>query len=1228
MNTSMDSLSIEIQSVARDSSKAVDTLIAKLDQLRTSLQNVIKESNSFSQLKNNLEVASKTATARSSSANKGFISAQAAATDVGAIGDLGDSSYAKLQSTITRTNSETQRFILNNNNVLTITKRTKNGVDDYTASMRKLGEESNNTSSKLGSLKNSFLKTSATITAGVLVIKKLANTMSTYVREAANYEEAMNLFMVTMGDNAENASKWVEKFSNALYLDPASVMQYMGSFNALTKGLGVGADKAYIMSQNLTQLTYDLASFKNLDFDTAFRKLQSAISGEIEPLRNVGVALSQATLQELAYSLGIEQNVAEMSEAQKAQLRYIQIMRSTTEWQTDMGRTLVTPANALRILKQQFTLLARAIGSVFIPILMSAVPYIMVITQALTKLAQRLADLLGYKIQDVDYSRISTGLSGISDGIEDIGDEAGKAAKKLNTMLAPFDELNVVQNKVESTKKGLGDDSLGGDLGIPLPEYDALANLNDKFAKNMDKAREKLKGILAIVGSIGGAFATWKISKKLLEGLGAIEKLTPKNLSFSVSIIGIANFLSDINELRKWLDDILDNGPTFRNVTGILSEFAGGIGDVFTILGRTKLGGSLKVIQGIGEITSAISDIAKNGINWDNANDAIRGLTNIAIGVGLFTGKLRFVGAVTAIQGFTSIIEELHKNWDAIKKGDWSGVDKATLMIGAVQVLGGVLVAFDTFNKIKKTTDIKDTATNMSELSTATSKTTSSLKDLAKNLGFGILIIGEIAVAAGLFVGAIWVLGKELEQVGIAWDPVLKNGPTIAKAIGLGTGLLVAIGLATALLGKATTSTGGSLPLSIALGTAILIELGVATALFIAEVWAIGKGLDQIRIAWQPVLDNGETVRSGIAIGTSILIAIGVATAALGAATVASAGTLPIAIGLGTAMLVELGAATEKFIDSISKIAKQLNDQLTPQLARINENSNTVTRGLENYTDFLKRFATIIYNTTKVNVLASFSSFVTTLIGWFSKNPIEKLAKDVNKTYSQSRDLNYKLSQANPELQTVISLLSDYLKLIKRLDSLTSGNKISNISGNIFVNMKDAGKQLVNGFVDGMNSRRGSLDGAVNNIYNAFNNSRATQIGRSFGQSIANGINAGIKSNISSTIKLSDKSGKTANQFTVKAYAEGGYPRYGEFFVANENGPEMIGKIGNRSAVANNDQIETSLTNALITALNNYNFGGNNGPTTIYIGNKKVYEGYGDYVNSENDRYGTNTIRI
>ena len=1150
MNTSMDSLSIEIESVAKDSNSAVDLLITKLDKLRTSLQNVLKESDKFSSLKNNISSAAKSTTNRVST------KATSTSNDYGSyheqlyklgIGDLGDSNYAKLKSTVQTTNSEISKFVTKNNEVVSVAKTTKNGVDNVKVSVKTLGDASKNTTNLWGSLANGFTKSVAKISAVYLGLRKLASVLSTSVKEAANYEESLNLFSVTLGDKAEDANKWVEKFSNALYLDPSSVRQYMGSFNSLITGLGVGSDKAYIMSQNLTQLTYDLASFKNLDIDTAFRKLQSATSGEIEPLRNVGIALSEATLQELALSMGINKNVADMNEAEKAQLRYIQILKSSTEWQGDMGATLVTPANALRILRQQFTLLSRAVGSVFIPILMKLVPYVMVITQALTKLANKIALIFGYKIQDVDYNRMAKGIGGIGDNVRDLGDNASSTAKKLNTMLAPFDDLNVVQNQTAGAGFGAGLGGSSDDLGAMIDGYDALAKLNDGFQKGMLNAEKTLKRILPVVTAIGAAFLTWKISKKLLSSLKTLQSLTPKNLSFSVSILGVANFLADFDRFRKYLEDILDNGATFTNVVGLLSEFTGGIGDVFTILGRTKLGGALKVVQGIGEITSAISDIANNGINWSNVTTTIRGLTNVAIGIGLFTGNIKLAGAMTAIQGFTTIIDELKNNWTAIKSGDWSGVDKATLLIGALQVLGGVLVAFDAFNKLKKTTTIADSPATMSELSTTTSKLIPSLTSLAKNLGLGILIMGEVTAAAVLFVGAIWLLGKELEQVGIAWQPVLDNGKNIAIAIGVGTGLLIAVGGATALLGMAT---------------------------------------------------------------------------------VASGGTLPIAIGLGTAMLVAMSAATAIFIASVSLIAKQINNQLAPQLSLMNQNAPTITTGLNNYTSFLKKFATIIYNTTKLSVLSSFASFITTIVGWFSGDPIKKFAKDVNKTYTQTRDLNEKLRTANPELANAITLVSEYINLVKTLDRVVGNNKVSNISGNMFINMKDAGKKLITGFVDGINSQKSSLTNAVNSIYNAINTYRAWQVGYDFGRNIGNGINNGIRNTINSTIKLLNKSGSVSNQYTIRAYAAGGYPETGEFFVANENGPEMIGKIGNRSAVANNDQIETSLTNALITALNNYDFGGGNSPTTIYIGNKKVYEGYGDYVNGENDRYGTNTIRI
>src|SRR5699024_8007926 len=225
--------------------------------------------------------------------------------------------------------------------------------------------------------------TGLAVQAGIAwaAVTKVATLLGDITMQAASYYEALNLFATTLGDKAQEGMEWVEMFSGALYLDPANVMQYMGSFNSLIKGLGVGEEQAYLMSQQLTQLTYDLASFKNLDFETAFQKLQSGISGELEPLRAVGVALSEATLQELAFSLGIQESVSAMSEAEKAQLRYIQIMRSSTDWQADMGKTLTTPSNALRVLREQFNQLGRAIGNVFLPILMMIVPYVMVVPE-------------------------------------------------------------------------------------------------------------------------------------------------------------------------------------------------------------------------------------------------------------------------------------------------------------------------------------------------------------------------------------------------------------------------------------------------------------------------------------------------------------------------------------------------------------------------------------------------------------------------------------------------------------------------------------------------------------------------------------------------------------------------------------------------------------------------------------------------------------------------------
>ena len=552
--------------------------------------------------------------------------------------------------------------------------------------------------------------------------------------------------------------------------------------------------------------------------------------------------------------------------------------------------------------------------------------------------------------------------------------------------------------------------------------------------------------------------------------------------------------MSDLNEFIGYFQDFLENGATFQNVVGMISEFTGAIGDCLIILGNLKIGGALKVVQGIGEIAVAIKDISESGVNWENANTAIRGLTNIAIGIGVFTGNLKVAAWGLAIQGFTSIITEIGANWDAIKQGDWSGVDKVTLIIGALEVLGGLAMALDVFSKLKEVATIGKASEAVTTVATATetldttvsTKLSPNLTSLAKNLGLGIVIVAEVAAAALLITGAIILLGEGLAQVGESWQPVINNGGTVLAAMGIGIGILAVVGIVTALLG----SVGTPLIVNIALGTAILAELGIATGLFLVEIWAIGKGLDEIGQAWQPVLDNGETIATAIGLGTALLVGIGVVTAALGAATVASAGLLPLAIGLGTALLVELAAAFIIFTESLIAVANELGDNLAPALDRLNDKLPTLSTNMSEFVDFMTDFAGEVVRYTEVSAIAGLSATIDTIIGWFTQDPVEKLADDVENIYNQTTTLNEKLNLAVPELKTAIDLLKQYKGFLTEMETLCNSNV--ELSTGMFVNMKEVGQKLVTGFVDGIKSKSSDFSNAAKTLVDGFKNSLNT----------------------------------------------------------------------------------------------------------------------------------------
>ena len=1191
---------------------------------------------------------------------------------------------------------------------------TSNALNGLPNNLRKAADEVDNLSnknSKIQQTSNLLSTLSKSFKLSVLVagLTRGASTIGNFVNLSNEYIENLNLFNVSMGNMAKTASEFTENFSNILGVDPSNVMRYISIFNTLAEGFGIADEEAYKMSKNLTQLSYDMSSFLNIPIDEAMQKIKSGFSGEIEPMRAVGVALDEASLQETAYALGIDKKVSAMTRAQKSELLYYQIMTRTTKMQGDMARTLIQPANALRILKQEFTQLGRAIGNIFIPILMAIIPYVQVIVKWLTAAAQAIANLFGFKIDTSAWGDVADSTTDIAGGIDNIGGSADKTTKKLKKMLAPFDELNVIDFGDESNSGGSGSDAIGGgSLGIPLPEYDATAGA---LSQNLQEAEERLKNIAPYVATIATAFAGWKISSKLMDFLNNFK---PQNISIGFQILGLPLFLADLDKFREYMEDFLDNGATFENVTGMLSSFVGALGDIFLMLGKLKIAGALKIVQGIGEIVLSVKDIANSGVNWDNATTAIRGLTNIAIGIGLFTKNLKVAAWATAIQGLTGVIEELAKNWEAIRQGDWSGVDKVTLIVSGLELIGGLVVALNTFSKIK---DVKNTSKALSAVKDVT-KTTESLdsnvgklspklSSLAKNLGMGLLIIGEVAAAAILVTGAIWVLGKELEQVGIAWQPVIDNGTTVATAMGIGIGILVGIGVVTGLLGQygstqiivpiaigtamlleigvaaglfiaeiwaigeglnkineawqpvfengdsilsaiglgtltlvaiataagllgvAATATGGLLPLAIAAGTAMLVELGLAADLFITEITNVGTGLNGINDAWQPVLNNGDTIVSGIALGTAILVAIGGVSAALGVASVTTVGLLPLAIGLGTSMLKQLEEAFKQFIESLVNVAKQLNDNLRPELEDLNTNLPTLVNDLKEYIKFMELFAGYTVDFTKSSAVAGFSNTINTIIGWFTEDPIEKFAKDVKKTYEQSRELNSELRKANPELQTAINLMNHYFNFLEELDRLTGKNSNISLSGSMFVNMKEVGKKLVTGFVSGIKSEYSSLSRAIKDVLsNSLSSRVAKSYGEDFGKELGRSISRSLKRVSLPKIRGSISTYGDQVSMNFYAYAEGGFPNQGQMFVAREAGPELVGNIGNKAAVVNNDQIVESVSQGVYAAVTEANSKNNSKQAVnVYIGNRKVYSGYGSYANSENNMYGVNVIR-
>lgn len=288
METTMDTLVINIQSSTENATKSIGKLITSLKKLQNELDNTINKSAGLTSLKN-IKVGAGVSNRVNQNRGTSTSVANTMSKDE-QLSRLGiNLDNFKLVSAMSELNKETLKYKNNLGQVVTITNNLKKGFDNYNVRLKTTYANTKNASDKTKLFAKDLNNISLKIVGLVTSLGLLARKAGGLIKEAAGETEALNLFVVSLGENAKQGIEWVERFSSALYLDPVSVMQYMGSFNSLVEGLGVGAKNSYIMSQNLTQLVYDLSSFKNITIESAYEKLMSGISGELEPLILVAI---------------------------------------------------------------------------------------------------------------------------------------------------------------------------------------------------------------------------------------------------------------------------------------------------------------------------------------------------------------------------------------------------------------------------------------------------------------------------------------------------------------------------------------------------------------------------------------------------------------------------------------------------------------------------------------------------------------------------------------------------------------------------------------------------------------------------------------------------------------------------------------------------------------------------------------------------------------------------
>lgn len=571
----------------------------------------------------------------------------------------------------------------------------------------------------------------ANLGAAWAAVKRLGTSIVSCQQKAQDFTEQLNLFNVVFKNTEKNGVQMYSKigleatrFQNKLQENfgayKTQTMRYQALFQSMGESSGINEKTAGTMSRAMTKMTYDLASLFNANEQKVAEALKAGVyAGQTKPMRNFGIDITQTSMKPIADELGLEKSISQMSQAEKQMLRYIAVLRQGKVAMGDFANTIESPANQFKILRQQVAELQTQFGSLFMGLFANVLPYINAILMVLKEIIKTVAGIFGIKLRDYN-----TGLAQTEDYFEDIGDSAGGATKKAKALkkeIMSFDQIHNIDTPTSTGGSGGSGGGISGSIDPKLldaiKDYDngldsvrmKAVQIRDRimewlgFTKQVDKKTGeitwKYSGWQTTLKNVAKSFKDMSTTGKILVGLGIgvlladiISKL--KTVGTLIGTSGIGSMISNLLAPTKNLFGAFKDGFQIIGVgNGVFKEsiqywrVQEGIIDANTgklngLKGAAT--GAKDVLIGLGEaaiglklLNSSFEDIARNGINLGNSIEALGGTFTTVLGgvqAGAVFGPWGAVigGVVSGIGGIISaadgVDKALNTNLESIKK--------------------------------------------------------------------------------------------------------------------------------------------------------------------------------------------------------------------------------------------------------------------------------------------------------------------------------------------------------------------------------------------------------------------------------------------------------------------------------------------------------------------------------------------------------------------------------